>query len=160
MPTVATQASMPSEDVTTEYAEVMDEAIDAAARAEQERDTLLAEVARLREALGMVSTASSNAANGKAFDLYWLGRRNIEEAMTGPGRPAIERIMATYEEAQRIANGDRWEHGYWAGTLTFARLILGVAQTDDLVEDEDDAESTPVAVLRARALAQYPMLDS
>ena len=43
--------------------------------------------------------------------------------MNGPGRPAIERIMATYEEAQRIANGDRWEHGYWARTLTFARLI-------------------------------------
>ena len=27
------------------------------------------------EALGMVSTTSSNACNGKAFDLYWLGRR-------------------------------------------------------------------------------------
>ena len=103
---------------------------------------------------------SSNACNGKAFDLYWLGRRNIEEAMNGPGRPAIERIMATYEEAQRIANGDRWEHGYWAGTLTFARLILGVAQTEDRIDEDEDAERTPVAVLRARALAQYPMLDS
>ena len=81
--------------------------------------------------------------------------------MNGPGRPAIERIMATYEEAQRIANGDRWEHGYWAGTLTFARLILGVAQTEDRIDEDDpDTERTPVAVLRARALAQYPMLDS
>ena len=32
--------------------------------------------------------------------------------MNGPGGPAIERIMATYEEAERIASGDQWEHGY------------------------------------------------
>ena len=58
MPTIGTQATMPSEDVTTEFSEVMEEAIDAAVRAEQERDALLAEIARLREALGMVSTAT------------------------------------------------------------------------------------------------------
>jgi hypothetical protein len=162
MPTVATQAIMPSSDVTPEYAEAMNEAIDATSRAESERDDARAELARLREALGMVSLAAANACTGKAYDLYWLGRRDIETARHGPGGPAIERIMANHAaEAEKIANGDQWEHGYWAGTLAFARLIQGLAQVEDHVcEDDPDADPIPVATLRAQALAEYPVLDS
>ena len=61
MPIVATQAIMPSEDVTLEYAEAMNEAIDAAVHAESGRNDQRAELARLREALGMVSCVENLA---------------------------------------------------------------------------------------------------
>ena len=144
--------------VTAEYAAAMEEAIAAAAKAENERDAALAHKARIEAALSAVTSATENM-HEKALDLYWLGRRNIEEARHGPSGPAIERILADHaEEAQKIANGDVFEHGYWAGTLTFLRLIEGLAISEDDRDDEDNVISA--ASIRASALAEYPCLDS
>eukprot|EP01047_Picozoa_sp_COSAG01_P077800 COSAG01_NODE_14145_length_1491_cov_1.500718_2_plen_129_part_00 len=116
------------------------------------------DAAKIEAALSAVTSVTENM-HEKAFDLYWLGRRNIEEARHGPSGPAIERILADHaEEAQKIANGDVWEHGYWAGTLTFLRLIQGLTVSEDDQDDEDDAISA--ASIRASALAEYPCLDS
>jgi hypothetical protein len=108
---------------TEAYAAAMNEAIESASRAEDLSDALVARVAEMEAVLSAVATAAEDM-HEKAFDLYWLGRRNIEEARQGPGGPAIERIMEEHpEEANKIANGDAWEHGYWAGTLAFLRLV-------------------------------------
>jgi hypothetical protein len=116
------------------------------------------DAAKIEAALSAVTSVTENM-HEKAFDLYWLGRRNVEEARHGPGGPTIERILADHaEEAQKIANGDVWEHGYWAGTLTFLRLIEGLAVSEDDQDDEDDVISA--ASIRASALAEYPCLDS
>ena len=73
--------------VTEEYAAVMDEAIAAAATAEQERDAARAEVARLREELAEVKrhsyyhpeeTRTVHAFYRSDFDVP--GARNIQEA--------------------------------------------------------------------------------
>ena len=163
-----------ADSVTTEYATAMDEAIEAVTRAESERDAARRELATVKDqlerhrlAIGMVSTAATNACSGKAFDLYWLGRRDIEVARRGPGGPAIERILAEHpDEARRIADGNAWEHGYWAGTLSFARLMDGLAQVDDMklyddqCSDDEDDPPIPAADVRAAALADYPALDS
>ena len=50
----------------------------------------------------------------------------------------IDRIMEEHaEEAEKIANGDAWEHGYWAGTLSFLRLIMGLSTTEGFVGDDE-----------------------
>ena len=114
----------------------MEESIESATKAEAERDVALACVAELEAAISAVKGAT-RATHDKAFGLYWLGRRNIEEAIDGPGGPAIEEIMTQYaHEAGKIANGDAWEHGYWAGTLTFLRLIQGLSVTNGYVDEE------------------------
>ena len=164
---------MSAQDQTEQYAEN--------AATEQQRDAAVAErdaarseltfvkdqLERHRLAIDMVSTTAANACGGKAFDLYWLGRRDIEVARLGPGGPAIERILAEHtDEARRIADGDAWEHGYWAGTLSFARLTTGLAQVDDMklydgqCSDDEDEPPIPAADVRAGALAEYPELDS
>jgi hypothetical protein len=108
--------------VTAEYATAMEEAIAAAVESESKCAAAEALAARLQAALSAVTTATENM-HAKASDLYWLGRRNIEQARHGPGGPAIERIMSEHEEeADKIASGDTWEHGYWAGTLAVLRL--------------------------------------
>jgi hypothetical protein len=105
-----------------------------------------------------VTNATENM-HDKALDLYWLGRRNIEEAMNGPGGPEIDRIMQEHEEeAEKIANGDAWEHGFWAGTLTFLRLIQGLATRENYVDE--DGESITAETVRANAAEEYPNLDS
>ena len=62
------------------------------------------------------------------------------------------------EEAEKIANGDAWEHGFWAGTLTFLRLIQGLATREDYVDE--DGESITAETVRANAAEEYPNLDS
>ena len=125
---------------------------------ESERDTALARVAELEGALSAVN-AATQATHDKASDLYWLGRRNIEEAIAGPGGPAIERIMTQHaDEAGKIANGDAWEHGYWAGTLSILRLIQGLSVTNGYVDE--DGEEITTAMIRENAQEEYPMLDS
>jgi hypothetical protein len=113
-------AHAPAEDL----ASVIDNLITDACQMEDQRDAALARVAELGKveaALFAVTNATENM-HDKALDLYWLGRRNIEEATNGPGGPAIGRIMQEHEEeAEKIANGDAWEHGFWAGTLTFLK---------------------------------------
>ena len=127
----------------------MEEAIASATKAEDERDTALARVAELEAAISAVNGATQ-ATHDKALDLYWLGRRNIEEAIAGPGGPAIERIMTQHaDEAGKIANGDAWEHGYWAGTLTFLRLIQGLSVTNGYVDE--DGEEITTAMIRENA---------
>ena len=149
---------MAADEITEEYATAMEEAIYSATKAEDERDTALARVAELEAAISAVNGATQ-ATHDKASDLYWLGRRNIEEAIDGPGGPAIERIMTQHEdEAGKIANGDAWEHGYWAGTLTFLRLIQGLSVTNDYVDE--DGEEITTAMIRENAQEEYPMLDS
>ena len=150
---------MAAVDETTErFAEITDELIADANRAEAERDAALARVAELEAAISAVNGATQ-ATHDKASDLYWLGRRNIEEAIDGPGGPAIERIMTQHEdEAGKIANGDAWEHGYWAGTLTFLRLIQGLSVTNGYVDE--DGEEITTAMIRENAQEEYPMLDS
>ena len=95
--------SKPATEVAEEYATAMEEAIESATNAEAERDAALARVSELEAAISAVNGATQ-ATHDKALDLYWLGRRNIEEAIAGPGGPAIERIMTQYEdEAGKIA---------------------------------------------------------
>ena len=147
-----------ADDITEQYATAMEEAIESATKAEAERDAALARVAELEGALSAVN-AATQATHDKASDLYWLGRRNIEEAIAGPGGPAIERIMTQYEdEAGKIANGDAWQHGYWAGSLTFLRLIQGLSVTNGYVDE--DGEEITTAMIRENAQEEYPMLDS
>ena len=149
---------MAADETTERFAEITDELIADANRAEAERDAALARVAELEAAISAVN-AATQATHDKASDLYWLGRRNIEEAIDGPGGPAIERIMTQHEdEAGKIANGDAWEHGYWAGTLTFLRLIQGLSVTNDYVDE--DGEEITTAMIRENAQEEYPMLDS
>ena len=149
---------MADDETTERFAEITDELIADANRAEAERDAALARVAELEAAISAVNGATQ-ATHDKASDLYWLGRRNIEEAIDGPGGPAIERIMTQHEdEAGKIANGDAWEHGYWAGTLTFLRLIQGLSVTNDYVDE--DGEEITTAMIRENAQEEYPMLDS
>ena len=72
-----------------------------------------------------------------------------------------QRIMTQYEdEAGKIANGDAWEHGYWAGTLTFLRLIQGLSVTNGYLDE--DGEEITTAMIRENAQEEYmyPMLDS
>ena len=85
--------------------------------------------------------------------------------MNGPGAPGITRIRQAYPaESERIINGDGWEHGFWAGTLSFARLINELAVTNDTVRDhvdmDSDEEPMTAAELRASAHEDYPMLES
>ena len=149
---------MAADEITEEYATAMEEAIESATNAEAERDAALARVSELEAAISAVNGATQ-ATHDKALDLYWLGRRNIEEAIAGPGGPAIERIMTQYEdEAGKIANGDAWEHGYWAGTLTFLRLIQGLSVTNGYIDE--DGEEITTAMIRENAQEEYPMLDS
>ena len=67
--------------------------------------------------------------------------RHVDEHDIAP-QYAIERIMATYEEAQRIANGDRWEHGsravwrslrrsFWILHFNSTRVWLSMRPTND-----------------------------
>ena len=72
-----------ADDITEQYATAMEEAIYSATKAEDERDTALARVAELEAAISAVNGATQ-ATHDKALDLYWLGRRNIEEAIDGP----------------------------------------------------------------------------
>eukprot|EP01047_Picozoa_sp_COSAG01_P042427 COSAG01_NODE_3705_length_5777_cov_19.676118_2_plen_112_part_00 len=64
---------------TEAYAAAMNEAIESVSRAEAERDVLVAHVAEMEATLLAVTTAAKDM-HEKAFDMYWLGRRNIEEA--------------------------------------------------------------------------------
>jgi hypothetical protein len=171
---MATESDPINDEETAQTVNVIDRLNKENAACQQERDAALSELAvvkdqleRHRLAIGMVSTTAANACNGKAFDLYWLGRRDIEVARSGPGGPAIERILVEHtDEARRIADGDAWEHGYWAGTLSFARLTTGLAQVDDMklydgqCSDDEDEPPIPAADVRAAALAHYPVLDS
>ena len=71
----------------------------------------------------------------------------------------IERIMIEHEdEADKIANVDAWEHGYWAGTLTFLRLIQGLSVTNGYVDD--DGEEITTTMVHENAQEECPMLDS
>ena len=156
---------MAADAETAGYAAAMDEAIAAAASAEAKVVQLEARVAELQAAFDAVSQTSSDACGGKAFDLYWLGRRDVDEAMDGPGAGSITRIRQAYPaESERIINGDGWEHGFWAGTVSFARLINGLAVTNETVRDhvdmDSDEEPMTAAELRASAYDEYPMLDS
>ena len=58
-------------------------------------------------------------------------------------------------------------NGFWAGTPSFARLINGLAVTNETVRDDpafddidSDEEPMTAAELRASAHEDYPMLDS
>ena len=164
------QNTMAAADVVTEqYAAAMNEAISAAATAEAKAAQLEARVADLQAAFDAVSQAASDACGGKAFDLYWLGRRNVEEAMNGPGADAITRIRQAYPtESERLIDARTpflaaWEKGFWAGTVSFARLINGLAVTNETmcdVDTESDEEPMTAAELRAAAHDEYPRLDS
>ena len=93
----------------------------------------------------------------KIFSLDFKVR--ISRTCRNLGGSAIERIMTQYEdEAGKIANGDAWEHGYWAGTLTFLRLIQGLSVTNGHVDE--DGEEITTAMIRENAQEEYPMLDS
>jgi hypothetical protein len=151
---------MAANETVTNMADVTNQLIADAANAEAQRDAVLARIAELevaQAALSAVTTATEDM-HEKAFALYWLGRRDIEEARHGPGGPAIDRIMEEHvEEAEKIANGDAWEHGYWAGTLSFLRLIMGLSTTEGYVGDD---ETITAEMIRASALEEYPCLDS
>ena len=60
------------------------------------------------------------------------------------------------DEAGKIANGDAWEHGYWAGTLI--HLIQGLSVTNGYLDE--DGEEITTAMIRENAQEEYPMLDS
>ena len=70
----------------------------------------------------------------KAFDLYWLGRRNVDEVLADPGHPSyssVNQVLAKYpQEAQEIADGDAWKHGVAAGKLVILRRLLGLVTTE------------------------------
>ena len=82
----------------------------------------------------------------KAFDLYWLGRRNVDEVCMDPGHPSfasVNEILAKYpKEAQEIADGDAWKHGVAAGKLAILRRLLGLVTTEwqDWTGCTDDPE--------------------
>ena len=64
----------------------------------------------------------------KSFNLYWLGRRNVLEVLDmGPSHPSYKGVVATLKdypvEAQHIADGNNFEHGFHAGVVAFSRLI-------------------------------------
>ena len=86
------------------------------------------------EALSAVRAACQDACTGEHMELFWIGKRDAREILADPahelaaGAPAIRAIMQQYpEQAERIIDGDAWEHGYHAGALAFARLIAGLA---------------------------------
>ena len=104
----------------------------------------------------------------KSFDLYWLGRRcvaDVEADPTHPSHSGVLQVLKKYpEEANKIANGDSWEHGYHAGMIAACRLVLGLASTEwvDFTGNTDDSEHpwmSPAAE-RRQALEDFPMLDS
>jgi len=104
----------------------------------------------------------------KSFDLYWIGRRCIADVQADPTHPShsgVRQVLAKYpEEANKIADGDSWEHGYHAGMIAACRLVLGLASTEwiDFSEGTDDATRpwmSPAAE-RRQALEDFPMLDS
>ena len=85
--------------------------------------------------------------------------------MNGPGAGSITRIRQAYPaESEAIINGNTWQHGFWGGTVSFARLINGLAVTNEDVRDhvdmDSDEEPMTAAELRASAYEDYPMLDS
>lgn len=106
----------------------------------------------------------------KAFDLYWLGRRPVYEILANPrthalgaGAPAIRKTFNDYpEEAKKIADGDAWEHGYYAGIVAFSRLVQGLATTEwqDVSTDDPDYPWYSPEAQRRAALEEFPMLDS
>lgn len=70
----------------------------------------------------------------KAFDLYWLGRRNVDAVLSHPVHPSFNgatQILAKYpKEAQEIADGDAWKHGVAAGKLVVLRRLHGLVTTE------------------------------
>ena len=107
----------------------------------------------------------------KSFDLYWLGRRHVQEVLDiGPSHPSHSGVVAALkdypEEAQKIADGDQWEHGFHAGVVAFSRLINAQATTEweDFTGNTDDPEHPWFSPEGARSTAEeeYPhgLLDS
>jgi hypothetical protein len=82
----------------------------------------------------------------KAFDLYWLGRRNVDEVLADPDHPSfasVNEVFAKYpQEAQEIADGDAWKHGVAAGKLAILRRLCGLVTTEwqDWTGCTDDPE--------------------
>jgi len=107
----------------------------------------------------------------KSFDLYWLGRRNVQEVLDmGPSHPSysgVVKCLKDYpEEAQKIADGDDWQHGFHANGVAFSRLINSLATTEweDFTGNTDDPEHPWMSPEGARKQAEeeYPhdLLDS
>ena len=105
----------------------------------------------------------------KSFDLYWLGRRVVQDVLDeGPSHPSHTGVVAALkdhpEEAQKIADGDAWEHGFHAGVVAFSRLVNSLATTEweDYTGNTDDPEHPWLSPEGARLEAEraYPHLDS
>ena len=105
----------------------------------------------------------------KSFDLYWLGRRVVQDVLDmGPSHPSHKGVVAALKdhpvEAQKIADGDSWEHGFHAGVVAFSRLVnsLAVTEWEDFTGNTDDPEHPWMSPEGARTSAEeeYPMLDS
>jgi hypothetical protein len=106
---------------------------------------------------------------GKSFDLYWLGRRGVQAVLdAGPSHPSHAGVVAALEdhpeEAEKIADGDSWEHGFHAGVVAFSRLVNSLATTEwqDFTGNTDDPEHPWLSPKGARTGAEeeWPMLDS
>lgn len=104
----------------------------------------------------------------KSFDLAWLGRRCVADVEADPSHPShsgVVQVLANHpEEAEKIANGDAFEHGYHTGMMAACRLVLGLASTEwtDFSEGTDDPGRpwmSPEAA-RRQALEDFPMLDT
>ena len=105
----------------------------------------------------------------KSFDLYWLGRRVVQEVLDeGLSHPSHSGVVAALKdhpvEAQKIADGDAWEHGFHAGVVAFSRLCNSLATTEweDYTANTDDPEHPWLSPEGARTEAEraYPHLDS
>ena len=70
----------------------------------------------------------------EADDKVWLIRSyNFEtkQPIHEVGRPACERILATYDDIP-VDGYDSWERGFWMGVLGTLRWVLGDEEKDNL----------------------------
>ena len=122
--------------------------------------------------------------HGKPFDLYWLGRRNVQavlEDQTHGSHTGVVHVMKMYPKAAAsIAKGNPWKHGFNAGVVAFARLVSGLANPTEIYENNsveqlnstgfnvrcafDKLSETEQSELRQDgfddAWEEYPMLDT
>ena len=113
----------------------------------------------------MTRVARGASGGAPIFESQWC--RAELGAASGAGIPIIPVYngdTTALNDVKAIINGDTWEHGFWGGTVSFARLIDGLAVTNETVRDhvdmDSDEEPMTAAELRASAHEDYPMLDS
>ena len=70
----------------------------------------------------------------EADDKVWLMRNynfGTKQPIHEVGRPACERILATYDDIPENGYSD-WEYGFWNGVLGTLRWVLGDEEKDNL----------------------------